>query len=253
MANFTEPVRAAFGRYLGRFYASLVADTPSLTEFRARGFSKSAVWAPGRMVDQVEDMLSSWRKNDNNDSDTPHPKLPVMIAAMAKDYMPAPADYGRPMVNPVDVVIPADPKHRVFKMRAVVADIRTQVAICAADEPTARSLAMQLQMFAAATENRRFHSTYRLAGLDDQWPVSLETPDIQAINTPTGEAKNITILTVEIQLRATVPMLISPTAGGDGQGTGTADDPDGYLVVTQATGVNAARPGYRHPEDWAVQ
>lgn len=253
MANFTDPIKAAFGRYLGRFYSELVADTPALAEFKTRGFANSAVWAPGRMVDQVEEMLSSWRKNDNTGTDTPHPYLPVMIAAIAKDYMPAPADYGRPMVNPVDVIIPSDPKHRVFKMRAVVADIRTQVAICAPEDPTARSIAMQLQMFAAATENRRFHSLYRLAGMDDHWPVSLETPDVQAINAPVGDAKNLTILTVEFQLRATVPMLTAPATGGDGQGTGTADDPDGYLVVVQAKGTNADRPGYAHAEDWSVQ
>lgn len=254
MANFTDPIKAAFGRYLGRFYTEhLVADTPALAEFRARGFAKSAVWAPGRMVDQVEEMLSSWRKNDNAGTDTPHPYLPVMIAAMSKDYMPAPADFGRPMVNPVDVIIPSDVKRRVFKMRSVVADIRTQVAICAPEDPSARSIAMQLQMFSASTENRRFHSIYRLAGMDDHWPVSLETPDVQAVNTSVGEAKNLTILTVDFQLRATVPMLTYPASGGDGKGSGTGDDPDGYLVVVQATGTNADRSGYVHPEDWSVQ
>lgn len=251
MANFTDPIKAAFGRYLGRFYSDfLIADTPALAEFRQRGFAKSAVWAPGRMVDQVEEMLSSWRKNDNDDSDTPHPKLPVMIAAMSKDYIPAPADYGRPMLNPVDVILPQDPKRRVFKMRSVIADIRTQVAIMAPEDPTARSIAMQLQAFAGATENRRFHSVYRLAGMDDHWPVSLETPDIQGISTPTGDAKNLTILTVDFQLRATVPMLQAPATGGDGQGSGSVDDPDGYLVVVEAHGKNAPRPGYVHAEGW---
>lgn len=254
MANFTDPIKAAFGRYLGRFYSDyLVADTPALAEFRARGFSRSAVWAPGRMVDQVEEMLASWRKNDNEGSEQPHPYLPVMIAAMAKDYTPAPADFGRPMFNPVDVIIPSDVKRRVFKMRSVVADIRTQVAICAPEDPSARSIAMQLQMFAGATENRRFYSSYRLAGLDEFWPVVLETPDIQAIDAKVAEVKNLTILTVEFQLRATVPMLTAPASGGDGKGSGTADDPDGYLVVAEATGTNADRPSYAHAETWNAQ
>lgn len=254
MANFTDPIKEAFGRYLWLFYSDyLIADTRALAEFRARGFSKSAVWAPGRMVDQVEEMLSSWRKNDNEGTDTPHPKLPVIIAAMSKDYMPAPAEFGRQVLNPIDVMLPDDPKRRVFKMRAVTADIRTQVAICAPEEPTARSIAMQLQMFAGATENRRFYSTYRFAGMDDQWPVVLETPDIQAINVPVGEAKNLTILTVDFQMRATVPMLLAPVTGGDGKGSGTGDDPDGYLVVVQANGANGPRPGFLHNSDWTVQ
>lgn len=253
MANFTDPIKAAFGRYLGRFYSDyLVADTKALQEFRARGFAKSAVWAPGRMVDQVEDMLSSWRKNDNDSTDQPHPYLPVMIAAMAKDYLPAPPEFGRQIVNPIDVIIPQDPKNRVFKMRAVTADVRTQVAIIAAEDPTARSIAMQLQAFVATSENRRFYSVYRLAGMDDYWPVVLETPDLQAIAAPAGDVKNQTILTVDFQLRATVPMLTTPVTGGDGKGSGTPDDPDGYLVVIEAHGTSGPAPGYVHNDHWTV-
>lgn len=255
MSNFTDPIKDAFGRYLGRFYSNtLVADTPAIAEFRSRGFAKSAVWAPGRMVDQVEEMISSWRKNDNSGTDRPTAYLPVVIAAMAKDYIPAPVDYAHPIANPVDVIIPSDPLRRVFKMRAVVADVRTQVAICAAEDPTARSIAMQLQLFAAAVQNRRFYSRFVLAGMDEYWPVVLETPDIQAISTPVGEAKNLTILTVDFQLRATVPMLTVPASDDqhDGKGQGTSNDPHGYLVVVEAHGKNAPAPTYSTPTTWTV-
>jgi len=188
------------------------------------------------MVDHVEDILASWRKSDTSQAVRATPYLPIMIAAASKDYMPAQPDYTRQAADPMDVMIPGDPKERVFKMRAVVSEVRVQVAVAAADEATARSIAMQLQLYASATERRRFYSSFPLAGIDTAWPVSVEMPEVSGINMP-GEQKNLTVLTVDFNLRATVPMLTHPRAGdveGDGQGSGTVDDPDGYLVVQQA-------------------
>lgn len=254
MSNFTQPIQEAFGLYLGRAYAAMVADTPGMEEFINRGFSKSAVWAPGRMIDQVEGMLESWRKNDNDNSDQPRPYLPVIVAAMSKDFMPGPPDFARPQAEPVDVVIPNDPKNRVFKMRAVVADVRVQLAVFAQEAATARSIVMQLYAFATATSNRRFRARYRLAGLDDYWPVVLESTDLMGVSAPT-EVKNLTVLTVDIQLRATVPMLSYPKRPepNDGVGDGTPSDPDGYLVVERVDGTHAPGPGYESPITWTVQ
>lgn len=236
MANFTTPVKEAFGRYLERFYGQLVADTPAMVEYAARGFSKCAVWAPGRMIDQVEEMLASWRKNDTSQADRATPYLPVMIAATSKDYMPAPPDFSRQLADAVFVTIPSDPKGRVFSMRAVVSEIRAQVAICAPEEATARSIAMQLQLFSSAVGNRRFYANYALAGFSEPWPVVFEMPEIMAVNAP-NDQKNLTILTVDFTMRATVPLLKAPKltdSDGDNQGTNNATDPDGYLMVQQA-------------------
>lgn len=254
MANFTTPVKEAFGRYLERFYAQLVADTPAMAEYTARGFSKCAVWAPGRMIDQVEDMLAAWRKNDTAQADRATPYLPVMIAAMAKDYMPAPPEFSRQMADPVMVTLPNDPKGRVFSMRAVVSEIRTQVAICAPEEATARSIAMQLQLFSSAMGNRRFYASYLLAGFSEPWPVVFELPEIMAINVP-NDQKNLTILTVDFTMRATVPLLKHPgltDADSDNLGTDNNTDPDGYLMVRQ--GDIKARPAVvaAPPDEWTV-
>lgn len=244
MAGFIEPVKAAFGAYMARFHAQLIADTPAMVEFSARKFSESVVWAPGRMIDQVEDMLGAWRKNDTSQQAQARTPLPIMIAAMAKDFMPAPTDYVRGLSDAfLPVMIPGDVKERVFYMRGVVADIRTQVAIFAPEEGTARSIAMQLHLFASALPNRRFYSTYRLAGIPDKWPVVLELPDLNAVSSPT-DVKNLTVMTVDIQLRATIPMLVKPPAGAvqaDGKGTGSEADPDGFLVVSRADGAFWAR------------
>lgn len=236
MANFTDPIKAAFGRYLQGFHAMLIADTPALAEYAARPFAKSAVWAPGRMVDQVEEMIASWRKNDTSRQARATPFLPIMIAACSKDYMPAQPDYTRQAADPVDVMIPGDPKARVFKMRTAISEVRIQVAIAAAEEPTAKSIAMQLQLYASALERRRFYSEYPLAGVTTRWPVSLEMPEVNGVNMP-NDQKNLTILTVDFNARASVPMLTFPRTAAtdsDDKGSGTYEDPNGYLVVSQA-------------------
>jgi len=252
MSNLTAPTRAGFVRWLERFYnEDLYANTPSLVEYAARGFPKCAVWAPGRMVDQVEDMLAAWRKNDTSGQDKPTPYLPIMVAAMAKDFSPAPADFSRKVTDYVNVRIPGDPKQRVFKMRSVVAEVRTQLAIFAADEPTARSLATQLDAYAGGTVNRRFGPANKLGGLDERLPGVFEEPDVHAIPSPT-EVSNLTVLTIDFTLRATVPMLRAPKGDelNDGKGTGTVDDPSGYLVVTGASGSTGPAPQYAFPDTW---
>lgn len=253
---FTDPVKAGLGRYLARFHAQLLADTPAMREFVARPFDKACAWAPGRMIDQANDMLDAWRKNDTSQAAQGTPMLPVMLVAVSKDFMPSPPDFTRGLSDAyLPVMIPGDAKNRVFYMRAVVADIRTQVAIFAPEEATAKSIAMQLHLFASALPNRRFNASYRLSGVDDVWPVVLELPDLNAVASPT-EVKNLTILTVDIQLRATIPMLVRPTADqADGKGTGTEVDPDGFLVVEEAQGkawggaIGAGEPDAQ----WSVQ
>lgn len=254
MANFTTPIKEAFGRYLERFYGDLVTDTPAMTEFAARGFSKSAVWAPGRMIDQVEEMLAAWRKNDTSQANRATPYLPVMITAMSKDYIPAPPDFSRQLADPIFVTIPADTKNRVFSMRAVVCEIRAQVVICAPEEATARSLAMQLQLFSSAFGNRRFYANYVLAGFSEPWPVVFEIPELMAVNAP-NDQKNLTILTVDFTMRATVPLLKHPKltdSDSDDQGTEEVVDPDGYLTVAQVDIKAYPDSLIATPEEWSV-
>lgn len=228
-------VKAAFGRYIGEFYASLVPTTKPMHEFVTRGLDKACVWAPGRMIDQVEEMISAWQRNDTEQGPTKPPKLPVVIVAMAKDYIPTGRDYGRQIAEPLDVIIPDDAKERCFGLRVMSGDFRTQVAICAADEPTAKAIASQFVLFLDASGNRRFFAQYAFAGMDLPFPVQLETPEIPAISVQTGN-KNLTVLALDLTLKASIPLFSEPTADqyNDGKGTpGHAVDPAGYPLVIE--------------------
>lgn len=227
-----QPVKAGFGEFMGRYYASIVPNTGPLQGYVRRGLAKSIAWAPGRMVDAVEEMLSLYMRSDINNAKTKPAEMPAIIVAMAKDYMPTGRDYTRQVADKMMVVIPSDPKERVFGLRAAAGDIRVQIAVFATDEPSARSLAAQFLLFLDATPNRRFTATYSFAGQNMDWPVQIEAPDIpaQAIAT---EAKNLTVLAIDVTVHAEMPLFDAPAAGqpNDGKGEPGTDDPAGYPVT----------------------
>lgn len=239
-----QPVKEAFGQFMGRYYATLAPTTKPLQEYVARGVAKSIAWAPARMIDAAEEMLSLWMRSDIHDAPTRPPDMPAILVAVAKDYTPTGRDYTRQVADREMVVIPTDQKERIFGLRAVAGDIRAQIVIFATDEPTAHSLAAQFGLFLDATPNRRFTARYVFASQQMDWPVQVELPDVPAMNIPT-EAKNLTVLAIDITLRAEIPLFDAPKAGdaNDGKGTpGDVADPAGYAVV-QEIGITSQQAG----------
>lgn len=228
------PVKVGFSKYLIEFYNSLVATSSQLHEFSARGMAQSIAWCPARMIDSAEDMLAQWQRSNSTEGPPIAPnKLPVILIAMAKDHIPTSREYTRQSADRNLVTIPFDIKERAFGLRYLSADIRAQVAIFAADEPTARSIAAQFCLFVDKMSNRQFNAVFTFAGMDMDWGVQLETSDAPAISVQT-EAKNLTILAIDLTLRAAVPLFDHPKDDeqNDGKGTdGDINDPHGYLLV----------------------
>jgi hypothetical protein len=252
-----EPVKAGFGQYMGRFYSELIATTRPLEEYVLRGVGKSIMWAPSRMVDAAEEMLSLYARDNLEPGPTKPFNLPIMFVAMAKDYVPSGRDYTRQLADRVDIALPGDAKTRVFGLRSVAADIRAQVVVAAMDEPTARSLAAQFILHLDSTEGRRFSAPFTFAGEALDWPVTIETPDVQAIQVP-NETKNLTLLAIDIMLRATVPLIDAPKPGdpNDGQGVPGTNDPAGYPVVNAIFGTEFGKEDYAPGSEigtWSVE
>lgn len=229
-----EPLKVGLGEYLGWFYASIVPTTKPLNEFIARGFGKSVAYAPSKMIDAAEDMLASWQRNDTDNADTKPAKLPVIIVAVAQDYTPTGREFGHQVADSVEVIIPGDTKERAFGLRTVFGDIRAQVVIMAADEPTAKSIASQFCLFMDAAPNRRFHYSHVFAGATTEWPVQIESTDSPVVAVQTG-AKNICLLAVDLTLKAQIPLYDAPKDGeyNDGKGVPGTGDPAGYPLVEQ--------------------
>ncbi|MDF0605395.1 hypothetical protein HZU77_006990 [Neisseriaceae bacterium TC5R-5] len=222
-----QPIKTAFGEYLGGFYRTIVPTTTSLRAYVQRGLATSIIWAPARMIDSAEDMLASWQRNgtETNDHATHPAPLPVMLVAMAKDHTPTGAEFTRQISDAVDVTLPTDPQNRLFGLRTLAGDLRAQVAIFAHDEPSAHSLAAQLLAYLGGTNQRRFSARYPFAGEVTNWPVQIESPAIPAMSIQT-ESRNLTILAIDITLKVTVPLFDHPP-------TDDPEQPPGYPLIEQ--------------------
>lgn len=226
------PIKSAIGRWLERYFTELVPMTPQIRAFTQRPYEEAVVIVPGRMVDSAQEMLNLWVRNNTNDGATTPAAMPVILVAVAQDMTPTGADYTKQDADPVDVVIPDDPKERVFKLRTMAQDYRVQLVFAAMDPDTAHSLAAQFSLYLDTIRHKSLGALWRFAGLDIEWPVKLESPDVAAMRVPT-EAKNLTMLALDLTLKATMPLYQAPRDGepNDGKGSGTEDDPHGYPLV----------------------
>lgn len=243
MESYSDAVKAALGRYIKGFHSTLMADTKAVAEYAARPFSKAVMLAPGRMIDSVDSMLATYRKNDNSGNAQSKSQLPIVIVAVGKDMQPSGPEYGRGLSDAVYTQLPEDPKQRIFKIRGVSLDFRAQLAIVAADEPTARSIATQLHLYTSALANRNLELAFTLAGVPQSWGAQLENPDLIAASTAVeGDVKNATALVVDMTVRAWLPFLTVPPKVEDSDGKGTSEqlgnpldpayDPSGYPAVS---------------------
>jgi len=227
-----QPVKIALSQFMARYFASLVASTKPLEGYIARPLAKAIAWAPARMIDAAEDMLALWIRTDMDGAPTTPPDLPAIVVAMTKDYTPTGRDYTRQIADRQIVIMPGDAKERRFGLRTVAGDVRVQIVIFAMDEPSAHSLAAQFLLFLDETENRRFQAEYHFAGMPAKWPVQIESPDSPAMSIA-SEAKNLTILAIDLTLHATIPLFDAPKVGepNDGKGIPGTQDPAGYPVA----------------------
>lgn len=222
------PFKDGLGQWLVQFRAQFQPDTDATAEWAAREAKKAMVWAPARMVDQVEAMLSSWRNNDNSSKAGTAAFLPVLFAAVATDYTESPGEEGRPVTDMTPFAFPEDNRRRSFRLRMMSADLRVQLVVVASEALSAMSMMGQLAFW--ATERQRFKAIYPFAGFTSEWPVRILQSDRLAIPTPLGE--QLSILSLDLIMRAAVPLFYGPR--DDEANDGSSPDP-GFAVVTQVT------------------
>jgi len=230
------PIKVGLGGLITQFYNELVPDTPALVEFTGRGASKSIAWCPERMIDEAEKILARWRRFSIDSTQTNPSSLPLIAIAISKDYTPTPREYSTQVYDPVYFSMTQDAKSRAFKARIVATDIRCQLVVFANDTNTAKSIATQFCLFIESPKNRKFNATFNFSGIDDAYPVKIESSDLPASVIST-EAKNLSILAIDLTLHATIPLYTAPVNGlpNDGKGTNFTNDKSGFPVVTNIT------------------
>lgn len=224
---------------MARYRSEVSPTTPQVQEFITRPLDKSIAWASGRMVDEAETMLASWQKNDTDSATTSPYRLPAILVGMDNNTFMTGAEYSVPISDPIMVIIPEDPKERMFGLKTFVTDVRIQVAVFARDPHTAKSLAAQMTMFFSRVENQRFWPSYLFAGLSNKFPAQLESTDLAWINVKNG-VNNVTILAADINLKVTVPIYSAPKLGeaNDGKGVPETNDPAGFPYIVEIDDMN---------------
>lgn len=217
------PVKAAIGGWLSEFYAQFQPDTAANVEWAARGTTKSMAFVPGRMVDSVEEMLSSWRVNNNSGKASTSAFLPVLLIAVAHDYTETPSEIGRPLTDYMPITLPGDPSNRSLRVRMMSVDLRAQVVVMASDQLSAMSIIGQLCLW--CVERLRFKASFAFEGIATDWPVQVVSADRIALPSPIGE--HMAVLPLDITFRASLPLFYGPKAGDATDG----NVPPGFPVV----------------------
>ena len=240
------PVKAAIGEWVKDFHAQFYADTPAGVEWAARDPRQACAWVPGRMVDQAQSMLDSWKRNDNSGTPGQSAFLPTLLIAVAPDWTQTPGEAGRTVMDWTDFSFPDDTNAQTFKLRTMSADLRAQVLVVASEPLTAMSMIGQLCVW--ADSNRRMQAPFVFNGFVSRWPTVRIGADPMAIPTPLGE--QITTLALDLTFRATMPMFKGPT------GTEATDGrtPPGFPVladVNSGHNMGLGPPTGVTAEEWA--
>lgn len=236
ITNDADAFKTGFGEYMGRWFTGFIPTTDAAQAFVARGFTSSVKWAAGRMIDDAEAMLESYRRNENATAVNSNSRLPIIIAAMARDYTPTTGDWVGKQVPRHLVALTDEPNASVYGYAQSAHDVRVQVAFFAAEEATARNMANQFCWFIGQPVNRRFNTRYQWGQYTLENQVMLETPDVIVTNAGGGEQKNLVILTVDLTFKVTVPHLDAPVPPAMTDGSGR--NPEGYPVVAEISAVH---------------
>jgi hypothetical protein len=232
ITNDTDAFKQGFGEYLNLWFNDLHPNTTQSQAFIDRGFANSVKWAAGRMIDDAEAMLSSYRRNENTDTVNQSSLFPIVLVALARDYTPTTGDwFGKQMYRHL-VRFTDDEDASVYGYKQSAHDVRVQLAFMAAEEPTARNLVNHFCWWLSQYTQRRFLTRYTWGEYTLENYVMLETPDIIAQNVST-EQKNAVILSCDIQFKVTVPHVDAPVPPADTDGLGR--NPEGYpnMLVDQ--------------------
>lgn len=236
-------IERALGAYIQGFHRRLrrvVSQngdlaTPALRDFVDREYSRAVAWVPGRMIDDVEAMLASYRRNENEEGVASlTSRLPIMFVATAKDFSPIDPMWGRQITENLPIVLPGDAEGRCLRVRVMRKDVRAQAVFVAAEKYTAGVMAeVFLHQWLKAHSNRSFTVDWQFQGIPTgAWPVQVDASASAPALVPVDGVKNLTILALDFNLRPAVPVFDSPEQG-EPMAEG-ATNPAGFPVVVDA-------------------
>ena len=251
MARPTSPLECtldAWVQVLADFRAWIQPETPQTLAWKQRAFKGAVFGCKSRLVDDVEGMISEWRKNASADVDEGASAfLPVLLTAVAGASQPPDVSQLRGVPYFVDAVVGEGDQRQLIQLRTIPKAVRAQIVYISTNPHDAASISDQFCAYMTDDARRKFPVTYQFGeNITEQWDMTVMDnslyPDV--VN---SEAKNLTIITVDVTMVGLVPQVVgldpekdSVTDNGYNRKTGAVGGGDReFLLVEEADQVDA--------------
>jgi hypothetical protein len=204
-----QSLKAGVVDYVARFIErELVATSKSLRTFMARPtIADKLALVDGRMVDQADRMLKSWREAAHEGGQ--NAPLPVVLVATSKDYASTSLSSARPIAQQKYMHI--DGSGNRIHVRVDKNDLRVQVAFFCADGDTASSMVSQFKLYCTDFRHRYASAYFERLGYAYAFAMRVEDSNLFASNVAVGEQTNLTVLVVDLTFNCEIPYFRPPS------------------------------------------
>lgn len=211
-----EFVKTALCNVILDFQKWMMPDTAALQAWKQDPMPTVVV--EGRMIDDVQSMLDSYRK-------TGTARLPRLFLALQRIKEKPDASSLHAVPYDLKTRIPTDPQKRNITIRALARAFRVQIAFVVNDPDSASSITDQFSNYFELQEKRRFPVIYQFAeDVSDSWALTVLDnslfPDSASV-----EETNLTIGIFDFVCQGLLPQV---TAGLD------PNQPAPWSVVVEA-------------------
>ncbi|AWL27131.1 hypothetical protein DJ533_00155 (plasmid) [Acinetobacter defluvii] len=190
------------------FQKWMVAETKAMHHWKNQSTPTAIV--EGRMIDDVQAQLDSYRKLGEKSATLPRLLLSVQRIKEAPDVSQI---IGVPFE--INAVIPTDPQRRKVAIRAIPRSYRVQYAFVVNDPDSAQSFTDQFTSYIQLLEKRRIEIEYDLAfDTRDKWHLTIFDNSIFP-DSASVEESNITIGLLDFTMSGLLPLVVEgmPTYG----------------------------------------
>lgn len=247
-----ECVQDAWIAVIADFRAWLRPETKQSYDWKKRPFNQSLSVCRSQLVDDAEGMLAAWRaRYDDSVEIGVSGDIPIMMTANAIMQQPPDVNEMRGVPYWLDASVANDPLERAVQVRTIPKSIRIQTVYFTTNPHDAASVMDQFCAYLTDDTKRRFDVSYHLGGgVIDTWQATILDNSLYPDNVA-SDAKNITIVSVDVTIQALVPHIVG--LGGEWDDvTDNGHDDDGNMggdnggqdsnkdkVVVQADHINA--------------
>ncbi len=229
-----ECVEQAIAKLILDFRHWMVAETKALSRWKTQRIAYAV--AQGRLVDDFQGMLDSYRKKEGT--------VPMLLIGVKQ--VTAPPDLSQVIGIPYELktTIPTDPQKRRVTLRTEPRSYHVQFVFLAPDPDSANAFTSQFCSYVRLMEKRRFKVNYYLSpDLRVEWEMTIFDNSLYPDKADLEE-NNLCAGMVDFDISGLTPRVIAglpplytdefTETPDDGNGGGTGEVKPGWDVVIEA-------------------